>query len=459
MKWRKLISREGVDITSISGLDVVFYDCIRQVNKSIKRPFFTLVKDRILTHYLCIDQLTVGRKIYVKYFRTPQAVKKYYQEGLAFIRSVQKSSAGYKKIKLSKNTSAQIQAFKEFRRQFNHVNYHFSIWPWWGIEAWQVDFDEIVNNLIQKRHLEDQYEIIIDSVYKAWQKTAIVKLQEELRRGVSVIQLAKRYQFLRSWSVVWYRPIDKKWITDLKQQTKVGSKVKLLSSVKLMALLRPSKKEKQFIALAPYISFFKDWRDDIRRTQVYEWSFLFDEIASSFSVPRNDLGYLSLDEIEQMLIGRTFPQKLIEYRKNHSCIVTSVDGSLKMTVLNKPIDSFLKIINSIEIGNKKTEIRGMSAQPGKVSGIVKIIKSYHDIKRFNSGEILVANTTHPNYLPAMQKAVAFITNEGGIISHAAIVARELKKPCVVGTKIATKVLKDGDMVEVDANRGIVKIIK
>ncbi|TSC78406.1 MAG: pyruvate, water dikinase [Parcubacteria group bacterium Gr01-1014_29] len=59
----------------------------------------------------------------------------------------------------------------------------------------------------------------------------------------------------------------------------------------------------------------------------------------------------------------------------------------------------------------------------------------------------------------MHKAGAFIIDAGGILSHAAIVARELKKPCVIGTKIATKVLKNGDLVEVDADNGIVKIIK
>jgi pyruvate,water dikinase len=67
--------------------------------------------------------------------------------------------------------------------------------------------------------------------------------------------------------------------------------------------------------------------------------------------------------------------------------------------------------------------------------------------------------TTPNYLIAMKRAVAFVTDEGGITCHAAIVAREMQKPCIIGTKIATQVLKDGDLVEVDANKGIVKIIK
>ena len=68
----------------------------------------------------------------------------------------------------------------------------------------------------------------------------------------------------------------------------------------------------------------------------------------------------------------------------------------------------------------------------------------------------MANTTHPTYVPGMHKAAAIVTNEGGIASHAAVVARELLKPCIVGTKTATKVLQDGDLVEVDATTGIVK---
>ena len=59
----------------------------------------------------------------------------------------------------------------------------------------------------------------------------------------------------------------------------------------------------------------------------------------------------------------------------------------------------------------------------------------------------------------MEKASAFVTDEGGILCHAAIVAREMKKPCIIGTKVSTKILKDGDMVEVDADNGIVKVLE
>ena len=123
-----------------------------------------------------------------------------------------------------------------------------------------------------------------------------------------------------------------------------------------------------------------------------------------------------------------------------------------------------KIINKLgyEFVEKKhevvKEIKGQSACKGKVQGKVRIIMSKKDIPKLEVGEILVTAMTTPEYLPAMHKSVAFITDEGGITCHAAIVARELRKPCIIGTKNATKVLKDGDLVEVDADKGLIKII-
>ncbi|PLX28845.1 hypothetical protein C0581_00850 [Candidatus Parcubacteria bacterium] len=108
---------------------------------------------------------------------------------------------------------------------------------------------------------------------------------------------------------------------------------------------------------------------------------------------------------------------------------------------------------------KSDELKGECAFPGKVSGKVKIVNHADEMNKFEEGDILISYVTDPSLLPAMKKAKAFVTNTGGLTCHAAIVARELEVPCVIGTKIATKVLKDGDMVEVDATNGIVKKIK
>lgn len=104
------------------------------------------------------------------------------------------------------------------------------------------------------------------------------------------------------------------------------------------------------------------------------------------------------------------------------------------------------------------KITGECAYPGKARGRVKIIANIQEEDKFEKGDILVSYATDPSLLPMMKKAAAFITDMGGLTCHAAIVAREMKKPCIVGTKIATKVLKDGDLVEIDAEKGIVRKI-
>lgn len=102
-----------------------------------------------------------------------------------------------------------------------------------------------------------------------------------------------------------------------------------------------------------------------------------------------------------------------------------------------------------------SELKGFSAFKGVARGSVRLVFDPSDTK-LAEGEILVTGMTRPDFLPLMQKAAAFVTDSGGLLSHAAITARELKKPCIVGTNIATKILKDGDMVEVDAEKGVVR---
>jgi len=120
---------------------------------------------------------------------------------------------------------------------------------------------------------------------------------------------------------------------------------------------------------------------------------------------------------------------------------------------DKYVKEVQKEINDIE------SFHGSVAYPGRVKGPVRIINSPKEMNKMQNNDILVTTQTIPEMLPAMKKAAAFITNSGGITCHAAIVAREMKKPCIVGTKIATKILHDGDFVQVDAFKGVINIIR
>lgn len=167
----------------------------------------------------------------------------------------------------------------------------------------------------------------------------------------------------------------------------------------------------------------------------------------------NDLSkYITFDELKMNKIP---PKNILEERKKHYVYFNN------QIIINTSFEDFLKQ-NNIEIEQitvKETDtVKGQTAMRGDVKGRVRIIMKKENIRNIQQGEILVTAMTTPDYLPAMHKAAAIITDEGGITCHAAIVARELKKPCIIGTKIATKVLKDGDLVEVDAEKGLVKKI-
>jgi pyruvate,water dikinase len=105
------------------------------------------------------------------------------------------------------------------------------------------------------------------------------------------------------------------------------------------------------------------------------------------------------------------------------------------------------------------EIKWNIGYSGKVTGKVRVCLNMESIKMFQEWEILVASMTRPEYIGAMKKSIGIITDEWWITCHAAIVARELKKPCIIWTKIATQVLKDGDLVEVDADNGVVRVLE
>lgn len=105
------------------------------------------------------------------------------------------------------------------------------------------------------------------------------------------------------------------------------------------------------------------------------------------------------------------------------------------------------------------QIKGIPASPGTFKGETCLVKSLQDFSKFGSGMVLVSETTNPVWTPLICAAGAVVTDLGGSLSHAAIVSREYRIPAVVGTKVATRILKDGDLVEVDGSEGLVTIIK
>jgi pyruvate,water dikinase len=112
-------------------------------------------------------------------------------------------------------------------------------------------------------------------------------------------------------------------------------------------------------------------------------------------------------------------------------------------------------------------VQGKAARRGTARGTARIFKASYDnhdtlhlrMTAMKKGEIIIAETTSPEFMPACKKAGAIVTDQGGRLSHAAVVSREFGIPCIVGTNNGTRIIKDGDLVEVDADKGIVRIIE
>jgi len=159
--------------------------------------------------------------------------------------------------------------------------------------------------------------------------------------------------------------------------------------------------------------------------------------------------------------GKKLSESEIDERKSYS-ILHYKDGKLIYLYGQKAKDYFRKH-NSI--GEIKKELKGTTANMGKIKGKVRIVtvedlaKFVEDSKKFQKGEIIVTTMTSPIMVQLAKKAVGIVTNEGGICSHAAVIARELGIPCVVGTSNATMILKTGDWIELDADKGIVRLCK
>ena len=207
------------------------------------------------------------------------------------------------------------------------------------------------------------------------------------------------------------------------------------------------------------IAILQDIKKEITTESHYYLQQLLKEISLRTHYNYIDLYYLLPFEIEESLINKKNYSDIINIRRGRS--ITLFDGTGEISILTgESADDFLAKNNlkwiSEELLYETDFVSGQSASKGIVTGNVKVLFSVEDIHKIKKGDILVTTMTTPDYILAMRKAAAFITDEGGITCHAAIIAREMNKPCIIGTKNATKILKDGDLVEVDANTGIVK---
>lgn len=192
---------------------------------------------------------------------------------------------------------------------------------------------------------------------------------------------------------------------------------------------------------------------------------LFEQIAKETnSTVRDIMMFWTSSEILNFLQSSLAPEKSdVEQRADFYLLLLS-DEKIQFYAGEKARKVKHEVLEELSTANL-TEFKGAIANLGIVQGVVKLLKTddlrlaEKNLSEMKENSVLVVGMTNPNMIQLARKAIAIVTDEGGVTCHAAIISREFNIPCIIGTKIATQVLKEGDEVEVDANSGVVRILK
>lgn len=187
---------------------------------------------------------------------------------------------------------------------------------------------------------------------------------------------------------------------------------------------------------------------------------LLGSAANKIGITYRELLDLNLNEITNGINGQE-TREIVKRRANDNWAIYSMLNNEEPVVFDDPevIKQLVSVMVPKAEASEDGTIKGQIGNKGSGRGKVKVILSLEDFHKMEKGDVLVTTMTTPDFVPLMQKASAIITDIGGLLCHAAIISRELNIPCVIGTKFSTQLLKDGMEVEVDASKGVVKILK
>lgn len=348
------------------------------------------------------------------------------------------------------------------------------MWPPLGPEEWLVD--EIQESLEKKIDDSELVTKVLNGLIYPEEISMIQELKESILRLASKFKKISSDELMRTfkkelWKYAWIsddnvrldyktpasfkKEIEEVLKKDSKQELKEIKAERRAALRQRDRLIKQYKLNKRIVHLCSQASKLPYVRN-LRREAISQALFL---MRDYFKVLSERIGIDNFTkcfywEIEKALIGNKVDKKVNNRSKGFGLVI------IKDTAYSMDVAEARKIKGKIEKPVEDVlEIKGSVACLGFVEGKVRVLSLANESNKMQEGEILVTSMTTPDFISAMKKAKGIITDEGGISCHAAIVSRELKKPCIIGTKIATKVLKDGDLVQIDANKGIVKILK
>jgi len=327
-------------------------------------------------------------------------------------------------------------------------------------------FADDVRRIIEKRYSKTSpslpLSLVLASALRPSKTAATVKIAHdavEVKKNFSENRLE---EFRREYE--WFPCNDLKFtpmsLQAAREIVENATEVKPEKQIDVGKTLRFSEEEKDFLELAREYFYLKDLRDEFRRKGVFSVMPLYKTIARELGIAFSQAYSLLRQEIlDGLAKGEADTSEADSRLEKHYVLLNT--GRTANCWAGDSADEKAQAIGikpeEARAGLKK--ISGIPAAAGVKRGKARIIRVAAHLNRVQKDEILVAVTTNPNYIQAMSMASAIVTDEGGLTSHAAIVSREMKKPCVVGTKIATKVLKDGDLIEVNGETGEIRVVQ
>jgi phosphohistidine swiveling domain-containing protein len=204
---------------------------------------------------------------------------------------------------------------------------------------------------------------------------------------------------------------------------------------------------------------FLEWKDNLQ-TYLFESYYAIDHligcIAKKKKCHKKIVRNVLPNEIEDFIFKNIPSIKQIRKRINF-CVMVCKENNISILTGPKAKEIISNEVEKEKISETRI-LNGQGVFPGIVKGQVKVIQDASEMDKMIKGSVLVSSKTNPNMIPAMVKSSAIVTDYGGLTCHAAIISQEMKIPAVIGTKIATRILKDNMLVKVDAHKGIVEIL-
>lgn len=414
--------------------------------------------------------------------KNPEERKKHFELIDDVFEKAVKSADRIKAIDLTKPTDEELKQL--FYEHFNGCKEAHSFMNV-DVDAFDIAPAEIFNDMIGKDipkdiDLEKSNAIFsalttpILQSYVQRERLAILNLAKKIKQGEELenhedlIELEKNFW----WTSLGWENVKPKDIDYFEEEVKKAVNKDIDAEISKLEQQKEEtiQKRKEFIEkynisketidmaeLFDSYTHYHDLRKEMQVRTMYSFYLLLCEVAKRKNLNPDDLEWMTFNEVASLLDSTEFDAEEVNKRKK-AITITYEDNKI---VIVSGDEAEKKRQKLIEWGQEEVdELKGMCSSPGKVKGVVKVCAGAKEaFEKVQKGDILVTGMTLPDYVPAMKKAAAIITDEGGITSHAAIVSRELGVPCVTGTHIATKALKDGDLVEVDADNGIVRKVK